>query len=201
MTAKIRLLLLAAAPALTAALAVLMLVALNTGGEARLGPVPLMKLAAGYARPAEKLLAAPNPSPQAAAEAARLSRASLAQFPYDNSSWLRLAYADTLTAGRVTPPTVGLLRKSYEIAGVDIYAGVWRISFILENSQSIPRDVRASAKNEFQTLWRDYRKRDDLKQMAVAVRNPAGRLSAALWLSGLKLNDAKASTGRPRSPG
>jgi len=187
----LRLSLLVAAPILAAGLSVAALVALNGGGEARLGPLTLMRLSAGYARPAEQLLATPSPSPRAVREASALSERALRQFPYDNSSWLRLAYADTLRNGRLTPEGVAILRRSYEIAGVDIYAGVWRISFILENSQSIPRDVRMSAKKEFETLWRDYHKRDDLQQMAVAVRNPAGRLSAALWLSGLKRSAAK----------
>jgi hypothetical protein len=175
----------------TTALALLCLVALNAGGEARLGPVPLVKLAAGYARPAERLLADPAPSPQAVAEAERLSRQALAQFPYDNSSWLRLAYADRLRHGRLTPQGVALLRRSYDLAPIDIYAGAWRISFVLENSQSIPRDVRQSARREFGALWRDYRRRGELLQMAGALQNPAGRLSAALWLNRLENSVAK----------
>lgn len=170
----------------TTALAILCLVALNAGGEARLGPLRLMKLAAGYARPAERLLADPAPPPDAVAQAERLSRQALAQFPYDNSSWLRLAYADRLRHGGLTPQGVALLRRSYDLAPIDIYAGAWRISFVLENSQSIPRDIRQSARREFRALWRDYTRRGELLQMARTVRNPAGRLSAALWLNGLQ---------------
>lgn len=196
----IRLPLLAALPFLTAVLCAGALWALNGGGEAKLGPLSLLKLSAGYARPAEKLLATPAPAPAAVDQASRLSEEALRQFPYDSSSWLRLAYAETLRRGQLTPEGVALVRRSYEIAGVDIYAGVWRIGFVLENSQSIPRDVRASAKNEFQALWRDYHKRDDLKQMAVAVRNPAGRLSAALWLNGLKVDEAKRAQSARNHP-
>lgn len=175
----------------TAGLALICLVALNDGGEARLGPIPLVKLAAGYARPAERLLADPAPSPDAIAEAERLSRRALAQFPYDDSSWLRLAYAERLRHGRLTPQGVALLRRSYDLAPIDIYAGVWRISFVLENSQSIPRDVRQSARHEFGALWRDYRRRGELLQMVQTLRSPAGRLSAALWLNRLENSVAK----------
>ncbi|WP_309089069.1 hypothetical protein [Phenylobacterium sp.] len=192
MTARsLRLAILVAAPVLTAGLSLLALTALNGGGAAKLGPMTLLELSAGYARPAEKLLATPVPSTSEAREAAELSRKALRQFPYDNSSWLRLAYASRLQNGALTDDAVALLRRSYEIAGVDIYAGVWRIGFILENSQSIPRDVRMSAKKEFEALWRDYHKRDELQQMAVAVRNPAGRLSGALWLNAAKASATK----------
>lgn len=190
-TRAIRLPLLVALPAATAVLCLGALAALNGGGEARIGPLTLLKLSAGYARPAEKLLATPAPTPEAVAQADDLSRRALRQFPYDNSSWLRLAYADRLRNGHLTPEGVALLRRSYEITGVDIYAGGWRIAFVLENSQAIPRDLRLSAKNEFQSLWRDYRRRRELQQMAVAVRNPPGRLSAGLWLNAAKASAAK----------
>lgn len=186
-----RIALTAALAASTAVLAILCLVALNAGGEARLGPAPLMKLAAGYARPAEQLLAPPAPTPEAVAEAERLSRRALAQFPYDNSSWLRLAYADRLRNGRLTPQGVALLRRSYDLAPIDIYAGTWRLRFVLENSQSIPRDVRKSARHEFEALWRDYTYRGELLQMAGDLQNPAGRLSAGLWLNRLEKSVAK----------
>jgi hypothetical protein len=187
----IRLFVVGALAASTLALSIACLAALNGGGALRLGGKPLLELSAGYARPAEKLLAQPAPTSQQAADAAALSRKALAQFPYDNSSWLRLAYADAIRNGRLTPEGAALLRRSYDLTPIDIYAGVWRISFVLENSQAIPRDVRLSAKKEFEALWRDYHKRDDLQQMAVAVRNPAGRLSAALWLNGAKASAAK----------
>lgn len=171
----------------SAALSITAVVALNAGGSARLGPLPLMSLSAGYARPAERLLEG-QPSRADALRAAALSREALARFPYDISSWLRLAYADSIVNGRLTADGVGHLQRSYDLAGVDIYAGVWRIGFILENSQSIPRELRQAARKEFQALYLSGKHRAELRQMARGIRNPAGRLSAQLWLRTAQLN-------------
>jgi hypothetical protein len=191
MRRQLQLALLAALPAGTVVLSGLTLAALNTGGEVRFAPLPMMTMGAGYARVAERLLATPQPSAPAAVDAERLTREALAQFPHDNSAWLRLAYAEYLQAGRVTPEVVTLFQRSYALVGSDIYTGPWRIGFILENSQAFPRDVRTAARNEFEILWQDPRKRRELKDLAVAVRNPAGRLSAALWLRRAQAGAAK----------
>lgn len=189
--ASLRLGLMATFAALTLVGGGLCLAALNGGGEVRLGPWTLVRLAAGYARPAERLLQATVPPAEDQARAAALSRAALDEFPYDVSSWLRLAYVDRLRNGRLSPQGVAYLKTSYDLAAVDIYAGVWRIGFVLENSQDIPRDVRLAARKEFEALWGAHRYRDDLTQMAGSVQNPAGRLSAALWLNRAKSTAAK----------
>jgi hypothetical protein len=167
------------------------LVALNSGGEARVGPVPLMSLAAGHGRTAERLLAPPAPSEVDRRKAQAFSRAALRQFPYDVSSWLRLAYVDALDHGQLTPDGVALLRRSYDLVPVDIYVGVWRVRFALENSHALPRDLRAMVRNEVETLWQNPRRRAELKEMAATIRDPAGRLSAALWLNRLQRHVAE----------
>ena len=186
MNRALNLALISAAGLACVALSALCLLALNTGGEVRAGPLTLVRLAAGYARPAEKLLEEPVPSPLAARKAADLSHKALGEFPYDASSWLRLAYADRIRNGRLTPEGVGYLKRSYDLVGVDIYAGVWRVGFVLENSQAIPKDLRAAARNEVEALWKERKHREQLGQMAAGLHNPAGRLSAALWLNRLR---------------
>jgi len=165
----------AAATALTSTWA---LVALNAGGAA-----PPLRIAAGYDRKAESLLAGPAlMRPADRAEAARLSRAALTEFPYDTSAWLRLAYVDSLDHGGLTPAGIGYLKRSYDLVAVDPEVGLWRIRFALENSQALSPDLRASVRTETSALWKKWDARGPLHEMAGSIVNPAGRLSLALWL-------------------
>ncbi len=179
---SLRLAAVAALPAATLVLGGLSLWALNGAGEARLASVPLMKLAAGYSRTAERLLASPAPSVDALDRARSLTRAGLREYPYDASGWLRLAYADAERHGNLTPEAIEYLRRSYTLVEADIYAGVWRIAFILEHTGAVPKDLRQSAKKETALLWRENSKRRELSERISAVQNPAGRLSGLLWL-------------------
>lgn len=177
--ATVRLTAMGALAAATALASTWALVALNTGGEA-----PPMRIAAGYDRKAEPLLDGEALLRQTnRAEAARLSRAAIAQFPYDTSAWLRLAYVDSLDHGGLTPAGVALLKRSYDLVAVDPEVGLWRIRFALENSQALSPDLRASVRKEASALWKNNR--GPLHEMAPAIINPAGRLSLALWLQRL----------------
>jgi hypothetical protein len=175
---------------LTASLAAL--VALNSGGALRLGSAELAPIAAGYDRLAEARLAgAAPPSPAARAESAALSRGAVAQFPYDTGAWLRLAYLDRLEHGRLTPQGLAALRRSYDLVAVDPDFGVWRISFALENSQSLPPLLRAAVREEVSALWTVQRDRGRLLNLRTQLQNPAGRLSLLLWINRLQADRAK----------
>jgi hypothetical protein len=187
-----RLALAGALAGITLAASILGLVALQAGGEARLGPIPLLKIAAGYDRRAEPILAGPAvPPPGERAYAQTLSRAAIAQFPYDIGAWLRLAYVDYLDHAGLTPAGLGYLKRSYDLIAVDSELGFWRIRFALENSQALSPEVRASVRREVQAMCVNPNHRARLQQMLPTIRNPAGRLSLALWLNRLDASVAK----------
>jgi hypothetical protein len=175
----------------TFVLSLLALIALNAGGEARIGSMSLLQLAAGYDRRAETLLASAQPSPADRRQAAGLSRGAVRQFPYDTSAWLRLAYVDALEHGGLTPAGVALLSRSYQLVAVDPDVGLWRVRFALENSQALSHNLRENVRNEAFALGMNGDKRSELRQMAATIRNPAGRLSAALWLNRLEAGVTK----------
>lgn len=177
---------------LTALLSVLTLVALRTGGEARLGDVAFLKLAAGYDRRAEPILAPAAPPPMGPRrQAADLSRAAIAQFPYDTSAWLRLAYVDALDHGRLTPQGVAWIRRSYDLVAVDPQVGLWRVRFALAFAQSLPKDVREDVRNEVKAMAVNGSARRDLRQMVTSIQDPVGAVWLALWLKQLEPTVAK----------
>lgn len=177
---------------LTLGVSTVALIALNSAGEAAVGPLTLMKMAAGYDRRAEALLAGDGGLKiDARAKAASLSRRALSEYPYDTSDWLRLAYVDALGHGSLTPAGAQALKRSYDLVAVDSFVGLWRVRFALENSPALSADLRASVRSEVFALWRNGENRQPLREMAKAIRNPAGRLSLALWLNRLDASVAK----------
>jgi hypothetical protein len=177
--------------ATTLVFSALVLVALNSGGEARLGSVAVLRLAAGYDRRAEPLLAAPRiPSPADAQAAAQLSQRALTVFPYDTTAWLRLAYLDALRHGGLSAEGVSYLTRSYDLVAVDPDVAVWRIRFALENSQSLTPDLRRSVRDEALALGSTPH-RESLRELQPKIQNAAGRLSLALWLNRLDAGVAK----------
>jgi len=172
--------------ALTLALSVLGLTALNAGGEAGVGSAS-MKIAAGYDRRAERLLRDPAQiDASARVRAERLSRAAIAQYPYDTSAWLRLAYVDSLEHGGLSPSGAAALKRSYDLVAIDPFVGLWRVRFGLENSQALTPELRASVRNEAFALWRNNQDQLSLRGMLDTLHNPVGRLSLGLWLNRLE---------------
>lgn len=171
---------------------ILGLVALNSGGEAQLGGISLLRIAAGYDRAAEPLLRGRALlSQRSRREASALSRAAIRQFPYDTSAWLRLAYVDYLDNGRLTPAGLNDLTRSYDLVAIDPFVGLWRVRFALENSQALSPALRSSVRAETFALWRNEENQQALRELASSISNPAGRLSAALWLNQLERTVAK----------
>jgi hypothetical protein len=157
------------------------IIALRAGGHAALGSVTLLEAAAGYDRAADSALAAERPSPAALRTAMQVSQAAIAQYPYDTQAWVRLAELDRLQHGQLTPAGVAALQRSYDLVGADPDVGVWRISLALENSQALPKSLRASVRTEVATLWTDAGDRNRILDLQQHLQNPAGRLSLALW--------------------
>lgn len=176
----------------TFATSILGLVALQAGGEAGLGPLAAMKVAVGYDRRAEPILAGPAvPRPAQRRYAEHLSREAISQFPYDVGAWLRLAYVDYLDHGTLTTTGLSYLKRSYDLIAVDSELGFWRIHFALENSQALSPEVRASVRREVSAIWMNPNHRSALQQTLRTIQNPAGRLSLALWLNRLDAGVAK----------
>ncbi|RAK52645.1 hypothetical protein [Phenylobacterium deserti] len=170
----------------------LALVALNAGGEVRIGPVTLMRLAAGYDRRAEPLLAPEAPPPAAdRARAVQLSRSALAEFPYDTPARLRIAYAESLATGTLTPTARTELSRSYDLVAMDPDVGGWRVRFALNFAQQLPPELREAVKKETLALGRTWSTRKQLRQAVPLLRDPMGAVWLTLWL-----NDAEASVTR-----
>lgn len=170
----------------------LALAAINGGGAVRLGSVDLLPIAAGYDRRAQaELSPAGEPPPAVRRTAAEASRRAIAEYPYDTGAWLRLAYLDRAEHGELTPAGVAALSRSYDLVAVDTDFGVWRIAFALENSQALPRPLRASVKQEAAALWTVGPYRRQIRNLRMQLKNPSGRLSLLLWINRLQAGDAK----------
>ena len=174
-----------------ALLSTLGLIALRGGGSVALGPVRLLEVAAGYDRRAKQDVDSARPSRVALADAATASRAAIAQYPYDTRAWEMLAFVNRLENGRLTPAGVAALQRSYDLVGIDPADGHWRIAFALENSQAIPRSLRASVREEVFARWTYWDDRSRIIDLQPKLENPAGRLSLALWVNQLQSTAAK----------
>jgi hypothetical protein len=166
--------------ALTLLLGALALVALNTGGAVGAGPIAL-RMAAGYDKASEALLAPAKPTPAALDQAAAASRAALGLYPYDMRAWLSLLYVDYQKTGKFNPQSVFLLQRTYSLVPVDRDYGVWRVQFALEHFQQLPPDVKVNVREELVDLW-FARKKNNLAQVLKGLRNPVGHLAALLWI-------------------
>lgn len=184
---RAKLLLFGALAALTAATSVLGLIALNGGGEARLGPLTLLRVSAGYDRRAEPLIA-PGfmPSPAERERIVRLSDKALEEAPYDSAARLRIAYVDALADGRLSAEGLDALRRSYDLAPVDVANGVWRIGFGLTYALQIPPDLQTQMRNEVAVLIKNPQRRRALKELSHNLPNQVGRFWLALWLRQLE---------------
>lgn len=172
--------------AVTLLLSTACLVALNTGGEARVGGLALMHISAGYDRAADAIVTANASSRPELERARRLSENALRQYPYDQGAWLRLAYIDAQENGRLTGAGQADLRRSYDLVAIDPVLGPLRVRLALENCSDLSRDLLNSVHAEVDALWSNGRARSDFAEMRSALRSPAGRLALTLWIDGLE---------------
>lgn len=156
------------------------LVVLNTGATVGARPF-VLGLSQGHDEAAyRRLLAAPSAADLDWAEAK--SREALAVAPYENNPRLRLAYIDARRHGRLTQAGVQFFVQSYELLPLDPNVGAWRIAFGLEHWEDLTPDARRAVYEEARAFYR-LRARDvGVERVLRSVRNPSGRLAAALWL-------------------
>ena len=160
------------------------IVALNGGGAARLGGWTVIEVAAGYDRAADAALATMRP--EGIERAQRLSRLAISQNPYDTSAWLRIASADAVRHGRLTPTGVAALSRSYDLVGIDPYVATWRTAFALEHWDQLPPDVKAATRSEAMAVGAARTHQQKMIQALASVRNPKARVTAALWAARLR---------------
>lgn len=178
----IRLFVVGALTALTFTAALLHLVALAMGGELKLGGMRLAVMASGYDRRAEQMAATRDPSLANLAEAERLSRLAIAQFPYDTSAWLRIAFIDQIRNLGLSKTGVDALSRSYDLVAVDPLLAPWRIHFALENWHNLPNTLQISVENEARSLSAHGAGRSKLQPALDAVRNPETAALAQNWI-------------------
>ncbi|WP_340645148.1 hypothetical protein [Phenylobacterium sp.] len=162
-------------------LALLHLIALTSGGEVRIATWRIAAIAAGYDRKADDLVSPRKPSAVDLDTAERLGNLALREFPYDTSSWLRIAYIDQLRHGGLSPAGVAALVRSYDLIAVDPTLAPWRIRLVLENWSKIPNNLKKAAREEAKTLSTHGRGRAKLKTALAAVKNPQSAVMVTLW--------------------
>lgn len=164
---------------------VLSLMALNSGGEARFGPLSLLHVAAGYDRRARALLDSPAaPAPAAVQVATRLSQQAIGQFPYDTSAWLQLAWLDAAQhGGRLSAQGAADLQRSYDLVAIDPDIGPARIRLALENWARLTFELRTAATTEAKAMATTHRA--EFQTLHSNINDPVGRLTLGLWLSEL----------------
>lgn len=165
----------------TFVLALLHLIALTAGGEVRIASWRIAAIAAGYDRRAEDLVAPRKPTVADLAASERLSRLALGEFPYDTSSWLRIAYIDQLRHGDLSPVGVAAFARSYDLIAVDPALAPWRIRFALENWSKIPKELKKAVREEAGALSTHGRGRGKLKAALAAVQDRNSAVMVTLW--------------------
>lgn len=113
-------------------------------------------------------------------------RRALALSPYQNTARLRLAYAYAASGPPVDAQAIGELATSYDLVQYDYTVASWRIAFGLENWGRLPPDLRRSVYAEAMAFGRAHSRDVDVQRVLQSIRDPQGRLAAALWLHALK---------------
>ena len=105
----------------------------------------------------------------------RAARQVITARPVDPSGWMRLAYADTLRQGRLTPQGLKALSTSYTMAAYAARNAAWRVAFALDHWYELDADTRAQAEIELKALSQDPVRRDEGRRRIGAISNPLGR--------------------------
>lgn len=178
----------------TASLGALVLFALTLGGEVRVADMPLIRLAAGYDRRAERLAQRAEYSEEALERSRALSAASAELRPFNARAHLRLAALDVLENGSLTPRGEAHFAASYDVAPLEPSVAVWRISYALEHWGELSPETRAKVDYERRTVGANGAQRASLREALGRIANPRGRLIAAFWI--LDLRTRPGVTGR-----
>jgi len=172
--------------ALAAATGAAGLINLNTGAPVGAGPVTI-GFAEGYdAAAMTRLNAVQDRGELDSVE--RKAREALYVAPYATAARLRLAHVDLLRNGRLTQNGLREFERSYDLVPIDPDVGAWRIRFGLETwSMQSPR-ARQAVYAEAEALRPLHSHENDVDAALRSIQDPAGRLSAALWLNSWKRN-------------
>jgi hypothetical protein len=147
---------------------------------------PFNSRALGFADPHERranALLRHDRSARSLGAAAKEAQAALALSPYNNAARLRLAYIEAASQeGRLGPAGLVHLTQSYDLVPFDHTVAAWRIGFALEHWEQLTPEVRGAVQAEAHAFSRSGSKDVNVQAVLRTIRNPAGRLAAALWL-------------------
>ncbi|MDG2520485.1 O-antigen ligase family protein [Caulobacter segnis] len=161
--------------------AVLVLSALGTGA-ASIGGLTFLRLAVGFDRHADRLLA--GGSSAGVLDAARsASQEALKLAPYDTAAWLRLVYIDQVRSGRLERDAVKMFETTYDLVPIDPYVARWRIRFGLEHWGELNPESRAYVQREAEFLLEDPAHQRYVTGDLKSIASPTGRMVAAFWLN------------------
>jgi len=118
--------------------------------------------------------------------AEREAEAALALSPYNNLTRLRLAYIEAERLGRLGPQGLTHLSRSYDLVPLDASAAPWRVRLALEHWGQLTPDIRMAVYREAMAFGRSGSREADVRPVLASIRNPEGRLAAALWLRALR---------------
>lgn len=114
------------------------------------------------------------------------ARRTLDLSPYDNTARLRLAYAYSLNGPPEDQLAITELAQSYDLVQFDYTVAAWRIQFGLNNWGRLDPDLRRSVYREAMAFGRAHSEDVNVIKVLQSIRDPQGRLAAALWLHALK---------------
>lgn len=132
---------------------------------------------------AERLMARDDPKGANPAVQRRAAVALLAARPMESSAWLRLAYADRLTNGHLTDAGRRALEMSYLVLPFAGSQAPWRLGFAFDNWGDLGVRSRKDAIAEVGVVKDDPEILNALTTVAGRVRDPRGRLAAALLIT------------------
>lgn len=146
------------------------LLAPQTDFAAGLGLAPI------YERRADALAQTAATSEADRTAAVRETRRSLAQAPANPTSWLRLAYLDSVSPSGLTSSGDSALAASYSVAPYGPDVTDWRLAFAFNHWDVLSQENRLAALDELRVTSSKTRNRSLLAQ----VSNPAGRIALSL---------------------
>lgn len=113
--------------------------------------------------------------------AARETRLSLRENVASPTSWLRLAYIDSLGPQGLTDAGRDFLNRSYALAPYGPDDTPWRLRFIFDHWSEVGQPLRNLAIAELDVGRRSHRA--EIDNLAADVSDPSGQLAARLALS------------------
>jgi hypothetical protein len=146
---------------------------------------PFSGPALGFSEPHDRRafdLLSGDQTPAALAGAEAEAKRALALSPYNNAARLRLMYIDAQRRGSLGPAGLQHLARSYDLVPLDYSVAAWRVGYALEHWSQLTPEVRAAVQNEALAFGRTDSRDANVRAVLGRIRNPEGRIAAALWL-------------------